>query len=153
MATFKDCEGKNWTVKITVETIRQVRDALGVNLLDVVSQKREDHLIDRLASDPVLLVDVLYVVCKEEADKAQIDSRAFGARLAGDAVADATNALLGSLSDFFPAQRGKVLRRVLGKVGEVRDATLALAEKQLEAIKPEEIAAKLLESAGKSSTT
>ena len=62
METFTDSAGRAWTVTVTVSTIKQVRALTGVDLLKVV----EGTVIDQLASDAVLLVDVLYAVCKDQ---------------------------------------------------------------------------------------
>ena len=71
-------------------------------------------LLDRLASDPVLLVDVLYAVCKPEADAQNVSDEDFGRAMAGDAIEHATTALLDEVIDFFPQAKRKVFNKILG---------------------------------------
>jgi hypothetical protein len=61
----------------------------------------------------VLLVDVLYAVCKEEADSRNVSDEEFGRSMAGDAIEFATAALLDEIIDFFPEAKRKVFRRIL----------------------------------------
>ena len=70
-------------------------------------------VLDLLATDPVLLVDVLFALCKDEADAKQVSDEQFGAAMAGDAVAKATEALLDEIVDFFPQPRRTILRRLV----------------------------------------
>ena len=72
MKSFTDNTGRTWTLSVTVGTIKRVRALCNVDLAGVISiesgaQPKVD-LLERLGSDPVLLVDVLYAVCKPEAD-------------------------------------------------------------------------------------
>lgn len=60
MRTFNDNAGRTWTIAINVDTIRRVRSLVSVDLLEAVESK----LIERLAGDPILLCDVIYVICK-----------------------------------------------------------------------------------------
>mgnify|MGYP001285761154 CR=1 FL=1 len=53
-----------WTVQITVATIKRVQALVGVNLLDVLDSK--SHLLEKLSTDPILLCDVLYAICKDQ---------------------------------------------------------------------------------------
>ena len=68
MKTFTDNTGRSWTVSLNIGTLKRVRSLCEVDLMAAV----EGKLIDRLIADPVLLCDILYVVCKEEADKNNI---------------------------------------------------------------------------------
>jgi len=101
MRTFKDNAGRTWTVSITVDAIKRVRGLLDVDLLEVVGGK----LIDRLITDPVLLCDIVYAVCKPEADAQSVSDEDFGRAMAGDAIEHATTALLEELVSF-PRARG-----------------------------------------------
>jgi hypothetical protein len=99
-----------------------------VNLLEVI----EGKLIERLISDPVLLCDVIYSVCKPEADTKNISDEDFGRSMAGDAIDAATTALLEDLVDFFPQGRRKVLAKALGKLKALETAALNAVETKLD---------------------
>jgi hypothetical protein len=115
MRTFKDGSGRTWTLAINVDAIKRVRGLIGVNLLEIIDG-REGKLLERLMTDPVLLVDVVFAVCKPEADKAGVSNEDFGRSMAGDAIELATTALLEELVDFFPSRRDRQrLQKVLGR--------------------------------------
>ena len=72
MKTFTDNTGRTWTLSVTVGTIKRVRALCGVDLANIITMESGKTpnvgLLERLAADPVLLVDVLFAVCKPEAD-------------------------------------------------------------------------------------
>ncbi len=120
MKTFTDNAGRTWTVAVTVDAIKRVRSLVNVDLLEVV----EGKLIDRLYRDPILLCDVLYAVCKPEADAKNITDEEFGRAMAGDAIDHATKALLEELADFSPSPKDRAnLRSVIQKTAALLDLT------------------------------
>lgn len=128
MASFKDCEGRVWDVRITVTSLRRVISLADADLLTIV----EGKLIERLISDPYLLCDVLYAVCKPQADVLGVSDEAFGEALAGDPIADATTALLEGIVDFFQNSRDRAaLRRVLAATKKAQEGARSLVEKRL----------------------
>lgn len=106
MHTFKDTAGREWKVDIHVTAVKQVRNLLHVNLLELMDD--ECALLKRMTTDPVLLVDVVYVVCKSQADEVGISDEQFGRAMAGDPIEAAYWALMEGLADFFsdPGKRG-----------------------------------------------
>jgi len=123
MKTFQDNAGRTWTVAVHVDALKRVRSLLDVNLLGVV----EGNLLERLIADPVLLCDVVYVLCKPEADARGITDEEFGRAMAGDAIEHATTALLEELVDFFPLARRRLLQKALGKLKELEARALEVA--------------------------
>ena len=128
MKTFVDNAGRTWTVAINVDAIKRVRDMADVNLLEVI----EGKLLERLIGDPVLLCDVIYSVCKPEADAKTITDVDFGRAMAGDAIDGATTALLEELVDFFPQGRRRVLAKALAKLRKFETAALNAVELRLD---------------------
>lgn len=129
MRTFTDNAGRTWTIAINVDAIKRVRGMLDVNLLEIV----EGTLIERLIRDPVLLCDVVYAVCKPEADEKGINDEEFGRAMAGDAIEHATKALLEELVGFSPSPRDRAnLQRVLETIWRVMDRARDLIETRLE---------------------
>ncbi len=96
MRTFKDKTGREWTLDVNVSAVKRVRDLLKEDLLDV------ENVVPRLLLDPILLVDVIYCLCKPEADERQVTDEQFGRSMAGETIARAKEALLEDLADFFP---------------------------------------------------
>jgi len=152
MKTFQDNAGRTWTVSITVDAIKRVRGLLEVDLLEVVGGK----LIDRLITDPVLLCDIVYAVCKPEADAQSVSDEEFGRAMAGDAIEHATTALLEELVSFSPSPRDRAnLKRVLETTRRVMDKARDLVEQRIESGELDRIAEEALQdhvgSAGSSS--
>jgi len=135
MKSFTDNMGRTWTLVVNVATIKRVRALCGVDLnsiVEVEDGKPSAKLLERLSNDPVLLVDVLYAVCRPECEQKGVSDEDFGAAMAGDAVEQATDALLDEIVDFFPAAKRKAFQRILSasrRFGEAArrrlEATLA----------------------------
>lgn len=143
MKTFQDNAGRQWTVTINVDAIRRVRSLVDVNLLDVLDDGCK--LLAQLHDDPVLLVDVIYCVCKPEADAKNITDEDFGRAMAGDAIGNATAALLAELSDFFPnARQRAAMQELLRKTNTVADRLLEKAESAIRQLDPASIAETVL---------
>lgn len=138
MATFQDTAGRLWHVRITVATVRRVQDLLGVDLLQLAG----GPLIARLSTDPSTLADVLYVVCKPQADAETISGEAFADQIAGDVIDRATEALLNAMVDFLPESRRRLLTKARDKFAEATAATMTQAEAMLDAIDLEDLVSK-----------
>lgn len=125
MQTFIDNSGRNWTVSLNTTTLKQVRALCKVDLMEAV----EGKLVEQLATDPVLLCDVLYALCKDEAEKKNITDEDFGRGMAGDALEAGTEALLEELVNFFPKGRRTVLQaaRKKQKIWDEKALTAAKA--------------------------
>jgi hypothetical protein len=146
MRTFVDAKGQTWGLSVHVGSIHRVRDLVGVNLLEVV----EGKLLERLASDPETLVNVIYALCKPEADKQNISDVQFGESLVGDAIDGATKALYEALTDFFPSRQRQLMAKALAKTNQWQDRALA---KGLEMLDSPELDAKLEKLLNSSSTS
>ena len=143
MHTFADKLGRTWYVDVNVTTIRRVRAALDVDLYLLVDDKMQ--ALGALVSDPCRLADVLYVLCKDDADTKNISDEDFGRALAGDAIRAAAEAFVEELIDFFPDERSRAaLRRVIAAGRQVRTKLLDQAETMLETLNPDECANALI---------
>ena len=111
MQKFVDRAGRIWIVDIDNTTLRRVKTLTGVHLLEAI----DGDLITRLSTDPLLLGDVLFAICKPQADQQQITDEAFGEGLAGNSIDDATGALLEALINYFPESRRRLLRKAAEK--------------------------------------
>lgn len=148
MKCFTDNAGRTWTLASNVDVIKRVRGLLDVDLLEIV----EGKLIERLIRDPVLLCDVVYAVCKPEADAQGVSDEDFGRSMAGDAIEHATKALLEELVDFSPSPRDRVnLGRVLEKTWAVMDRARDLIETRINGSEIEKVVEQALANVGNSS--
>jgi len=139
MGVFRDKNDKEWTITVNISTMKRVRDLLDVNLMDMVG----GDLAQRLAGDPVLLVDVIYGCVKPQADAAGISDEQFGDSLNGDSIDDASRVLLDSLINFSPKARGTVLRKAADKMKILQAEVLERTSKSLDAITSESLAGNL----------
>jgi len=128
MQKFVDRKSNVWVVEIDTSTIRRVKAVTGVNLLECV----EGDLIERLSSDVLLLVDVLYAIIQPQADQQQITDEQFGEGLAGDVITDATTALLEALVAFFPEPRRRLLKSAAAKYAVVQTKAMEMVQAKLD---------------------
>ena len=149
MKTFKDNKNRDWIIDINVDSIKQVRALVDVNLLDVIS---DNKLIARL-QDPVLLVDVIYALCKDQADKANVTDREFGVAMRGDAIDAATQALLEDLTDFFPKGKREIMSKAMLKLNTLQGMMMAEANRRLDSNEAEERLQKLMQRSLSDSST
>ncbi len=143
MKTFKTADGKAWDIRINVAAIKKVRDLVKVDLYAMLGEGFQS--LAKLLNDPVTLVDVVYVLCKDQADKDGVTDEDFGRGMAGNVILDATNAFTEELVDFFPNPSVREqLRDALRKSKRVMDLMLAKTAKDLGEIDPEKEAAKII---------
>jgi hypothetical protein len=136
-------------VAINVAAIKRVRGLLNVDLYKLVDDGFKP--LGELVSDPVRLADVLYCLCKDEADARHVSDEDFGRALYGDAITLAADAFVEELIDFFPDARTRAGMRKLSAAGKkVKARLLDHAEAVLDQLDPEAEAQKLIASFGSS---
>lgn len=153
MKTFKDTEDREWTIEVNVTSLRRVRD---LTTCDILGTDDGDDIFMRLAQDPFLLCDVLYALCKPQADartvvveipqsddETNVDctpqtterpftDEDFGRAMAGDAIANATDAFLEEFVNFCPsARKRKLLATMREKQAVFEEMALARATEML----------------------
>ena len=136
MRTFKDNEGRTWSFALNVYQMKRVRARLGIDLVNVIALdpdgKVKVDLVDRIAGDPCLLVDILWVCVEEEAKAAGVTDEQFGRSLAGDSIEEATRAFLDELVDFFPGAKRLFLKKAVELSRKYAGESTAALEKALE---------------------
>lgn len=136
MRTFRDARGRDWSLDITVNTVRRVRGDCGVNLLDIV----DGELARRLESDVVLLCDMIFSICRVQAESKGVSSEDFGESLSGDVIDSAAKAFMESIVDFFPKpQQRQNLRHLLELTEVTVNAQQSAIAKKLEAMNADKI--------------
>jgi hypothetical protein len=131
MKTFTDNAARAWTIQVNVDALKRVKSLLdGVDLMEAVDGK----LLQRMLDEPVLLCDIIYALCKPQADAASVTDEDFGRAMAGDAIDNATQALLEELVDFFPQRRRALLTKVLDKLKKLDSLALATVTDRIEKI-------------------
>ena len=97
MPTFFKAGGHEWQIAINITAVKQVRQALNINLAQL-----EPEIFTRLVKDPETLVDVIYVLCRREAQERKMSDEDFGRMMAGDVIYEATKAFLDEYVNFVP---------------------------------------------------
>lgn len=116
MATWKDKNGKDWNCEITIKTLKQIKQRLGIDLLE------PQESIKKLIADKYLLCNVLYLAHEDICKQLNITDEDFGGLLVGDTIDDATKALIDSLISFFPVQQREMLAKITNKREQVMAA-------------------------------
>ena len=119
MAKFLDAENRSWEPEVNVVTIGRVRTALKINLLELLLPG--STLADQL-SDPCLLVDILFLLCKDQADKLGIDDVAFGKAMTPDGIEDGWSSALEGVVLFSPRGLRPAHQKVLLKAKQYQAA-------------------------------
>ena len=147
MHSFVDNSRRTWEVTINVAAVKRIRGLLGIDLYALVDDGFKS--LSKLVSDPVTLADVLYCLCKDQAERQSITDEDFGRSLAGDVITQAADAFVEELIDFFPDARARgSLRKAIEAGKAVREKVLNHAEKILDSIDPETEAQKWINSSG-----
>lgn len=144
--SFTDTEGRRWTLNITIADVRRVRDQLDIDLMELV----EGGLLERIAGDPVLLVDLLYALCGDDA--AALGDQAFGRSFDGDVIEQAQRAFVEAVIDFFPPAKRETLRRLMSKIEALEQKALNWMNTQIDNGKLDEALDQQLQTHGDSWT-
>ena len=111
MKSFTDTESREWTLSLTIDSVKRVRALLDVNLLEL--EAGNPPLLTRLGTNVILLCDVIFVLVKPQADAAGVTDEQFGAAMGGDAILAAQAAFYDEIIDFFRRlSRGDLVKAV-----------------------------------------
>ena len=130
MASFKDNMQREWNLSISVATIKRVKELTGVNLGLLLND--EMALLQRVLGDPIELVNVVYAICVNDCERLGVTDEQFGESLAGDSIEHCIDAFMEAVIDFFPSRQGKILKAIVRKTNELRDALAKELEDQIE---------------------
>ena len=148
MKTFTDNAGRTWTLSLTIDSAKRVRDLLGINLLE--PEAGDPPLITRLGTDEFLLCDVLYCLIKPQADSLNITSEQFGQSIGGDVILAAQTVFYDELIDFFQ-KRGRTDRaKAAATQQKMIDIAIARVTQKMDEI---DVSQKLTEIFGEQSTS
>lgn len=131
MRIFTDTNKLDWTLDLTVGSIKRVQSLTGVNLLDA----REGSILVEIADDPIKMADILYAIVQPQASARNISDEAFGASLDGDTLRLAIEAFIDELIGFFRRFRpdiGRVLEALWAKIQTISGEMGTLAMRKLE---------------------
>lgn len=112
-ATWTDTAGREWRFQLTVPIATHIRDLVGIDLCQLVCTP---ELINHLAADPCLLVDVISISLTDDILAREMDAASFAAALLDpDVLKSAAMALLWNVCDIVPGGHARILRTLLEK--------------------------------------
>jgi hypothetical protein len=106
MAVFQDRSGRQWLVQIDAPKLAAVRSECGLTLTDPKD-------FEQATTDELKLVDVLWVLCRAQAQQQGVEQTSFCAALVGDVLDDAQKALVDAVLDFFPKSKREAIRATM----------------------------------------
>lgn len=116
MRMFTDTAGEEWGVSVPISAAKRVRQLTGIDLYDV-----NDGSLFKQLDNPITLVDVLYVLCKPEADARGVDDVTFGSRVPPSALEEITDAIVvESAAMLYPAARREAVLELWRRIRDVR---------------------------------
>jgi len=129
---FKDNLDREWIVDINVTSIKRVRTLTEdeVNLFAACSKK--ERLMEKLSTDPELLCNVVYCLCKPQAEERQLSEDDFGEAMSGEAIDSATAAVLEGLALFFRKGQRRLIQAATAKMEKLEDVTVERALEHVE---------------------
>lgn len=136
--TFKDKAGQEWNAGITVGALRRVLAATGIDLTRLFDDEKAEP-VQKLLANPLAIADVVFAVIEPQAKAKGIDADAFGELLEGDALAQATDALLDALAVFFSARQaemGQAFAKVVANYRQAASTVWGRAVDMVNAIDP-----------------
>lgn len=144
MSAFKDAVGRNWELHITPSGMRRTKSLTGVHLGTILNDQMK--ALSELVADPIALIDVLYCLCKPQAEAIGVTEEQFGEGLVGDNLEAATDAFLEALSDFFPSRQGRVLKALWKQMRAAQTTLAEELEQQVSQLTPTDFVSNLAES-------
>ncbi len=132
MRTFTDTANRTWTIRLTLGTAMQVRDKLGIDLL--APEAGDPPLLTRLASDEMLLGEVLCALIEDQFEKYNLTAEDVKFAFDGNTLMAAQRAFYEELIDFFQ-NRGRADRAkaVMAQMRLIETAA-KLIEQKIDAI-------------------
>ncbi len=129
VASFTDRRDREWTIVLDVAICRDVKAQLGVDLANWSDGKASA----KLWSDDGALVDVLWLLLKEQATELGVDEREFAKSLNGDVLAAGLKAIEDAVVNFTRPDRLDLVRKIAEKSGQVTTAAIERASQEIDA--------------------
>lgn len=124
-ATFQDRKSRTWELRLDAPTAKRIAEVTGVKLTDLAT----DPFL-RLSTDPILLVDVIWLLVEKRAQELGIADTEFGENCPDiDILA---NALVECVLGFFPLSRRSQLRSLISETQETHEQAIAETLSQMQ---------------------
>lgn len=128
MATFEDQTGRTWSIKLSAPLIHAVREDFRIDLVNL-----EKDPLSQMRNDPMVLVDVVEVLCREEISRVGLSPTEFAEKLPvpPDPMLEAVRE---AIIDFFPTGRASHVREVLAGYDSMAEKADAIVAAKMDSI-------------------
>lgn len=127
MPEFTDTRQRVWPLAFDYTLARRIKKEAGLDFVNA----HDGKAIEGIYRSDEKLVQVLWLLCQEQAEREQIDEEEFGRGLGGDALGAAIDALQEALVLFSRPANRPVLEQILAKAREAQDAEQKLVMEKL----------------------
>lgn len=144
MESFKDAEGRDWEIKISVETVRNVQDAADMNLFHPLAELDSGRpLALELQMYQLKLAAVLWPMVEGQAEERDVSRSDFESALDGGALDRAREALFAELRTDLKERGREAAVKALDKQDEVLDKVVESAGARMENVDPDKLLEKV----------
>jgi len=128
MASFRDRKGGEWHLQLDAPMIDEIRSDHGVSLVNL-----EGDPLRLLRNDPMILVTIVSVICRDQIAERKLSPVEFAKLLPSppDAMLDAVR---DAVINFFPSGRASHIREVLAKFDQMAEKTDELATRKMQQV-------------------
>jgi hypothetical protein len=128
MATFMDKGNRKWILDLNVTQLKRAK-ASGFDIPEGIANGK---LLEQCCADEIYLVDLLYALCKEQADEREMSDEDFGRTVGtGPCIAGAVDALMEALTDFYQ-NRAEPVRKAMEKYREMETKAMVKCSQKIE---------------------
>ena len=110
-----DARDRTWIIAVTPYEYQRIREQCDVDLYDIVVPGKQLEILKRLETDDVLLVNVLWCICEEQAESAKVTKTEFTKGFFGDALEKGYQSIVDALAFFFRSPSHRELMRKLAE--------------------------------------
>ena len=144
MPQFTDTKSRPWQVDLSIGLALAIRSRLKVNFLNLL----DGQALEAINHSDETLVNVLWLICAEQAQAAGVDEVEFAMGLGGDVLGLAIDALLEALVLFTRPENRPAIQRILDKSKEMHRRQVQLALAKIDSPEMEAAIAARLDQAG-----
>lgn len=127
MHNFTDNEGRTWSIELNFGSIKRVKAALDIDLLEPAAGEGVP-VLTRLGTDTILLVDTIFVLIQRQAEAQGIADEEWAAGMGGEPILEAQRAFYEELKAFFRSRGRPEVARAAERQQEAIE--LAIREAQ-----------------------
>ena len=129
MQSFKDTQGTNWDLQITVLIARTIKARTGID----IHQLFNEETLKSLANEIEKTIDMLWVIVERQAVERDVTYETFFTDLCDSEVYEtAIDRVLDAIVDYYPEKKRPYARKMLMMLRKTGEQAIELAIKQLE---------------------